>query len=439
MTPKHCFSIFRRLPAILCLCSTALFVAASHADDAARWYKGNTHAHSFWSDGDEFPEMVADWYNSHGYDFLALSDHDRLMAGEKWAPVDHGKRFVPSSVLEKCKQRFGADWLTLREQDGNRQVKLKTFDEVCAKLMEPGKFLLIQNEEISAKVDDHHVHLNAVNLAEAIAPKVGQNVLETLSLNLATVRQQAERLGRPILAHVNHPNWSDYDVAPEDVAAVATAGFFEVCNGGTGIHNFGDATHPGTEKFWDIANTIRIAKMHAPPLYGIAADDAHNYQQFAPTRANPGRAWIVVRAKQLGAESLLEAMNRGDFYASTGVTLRNFAYDAKGRTLAVEVQPESGVRYTIEFIGALEGADPTGQPIEVAAGNGQKPKRPGRRYSPEVGKVLSSVPNTSATYQFTGKELYVRAAVRSDKPITNAPAGEAQTQEAWCQPVGWER
>ncbi|HET8736162.1 MAG TPA: histidinol-phosphatase, partial [Pricia sp.] len=33
------------------------------------WYKGNLHAHSYWSDGDEFPEMIMDGYKTAGYDF----------------------------------------------------------------------------------------------------------------------------------------------------------------------------------------------------------------------------------------------------------------------------------------------------------------------------------------------------------------------------------
>jgi hypothetical protein len=43
-----------------------------------KWYKGNTHTHSYWSDGDDFPEMIMDWYKSHGYDFISLSDHNTL-------------------------------------------------------------------------------------------------------------------------------------------------------------------------------------------------------------------------------------------------------------------------------------------------------------------------------------------------------------------------
>src|SRR6186997_2621450 len=49
-----------------------------------RWYKGNLHTHSLWSDGDDFPEMIVDWYKSRGYHFLALSDHNTLQTGEKW-------------------------------------------------------------------------------------------------------------------------------------------------------------------------------------------------------------------------------------------------------------------------------------------------------------------------------------------------------------------
>ena len=43
-----------------------------------RWYKGSLHAHSTESDGDESPENVAQWFRDHGYDWLVLSDHNRL-------------------------------------------------------------------------------------------------------------------------------------------------------------------------------------------------------------------------------------------------------------------------------------------------------------------------------------------------------------------------
>jgi predicted metal-dependent phosphoesterase TrpH len=416
----------------------AIPAVAAGPNEATRWYRGSTHAHSFWSDGDDFPEMVCDWYQSHGYDFFTLSDHNCLMAGEKWLPVEHGERAVPLAVVEKCRQRFGNDWLEFRGDGDRRQVKLKTYDDLLAKFNEPGKFLLIQNEEITTKSkNDHQVHLNAINLSELIMPTSAETVLETLNANLVTVKEQARRLARPILAHVNHPTWPEYDISAEDLAAAAEADFFELCNAGPWGHHFGDENHPGDERMWDIANTLRIAKMKARPLYAIASDDAHRYHQFAETLPNPGRAWIMVRAAELSADALLGAMAHGDFYASTGVVLRGYTYDPKAKTVHIEVQSEPGVHYTVQFVGTPSGTDPTGEP--VAADPNTKVKQPGRRYSPEIGKVFARVEGASASYQLTGNELYVRAVVRSDKPMANPPAGNVRTEEAWCQPVGWEK
>ena len=42
------------------------------------WQKGNLHTHSFWSDGDDFPEMIIDWYKKNDYQFIALSDHNTI-------------------------------------------------------------------------------------------------------------------------------------------------------------------------------------------------------------------------------------------------------------------------------------------------------------------------------------------------------------------------
>ena len=35
-----------------------------------RWFKGNLHMHSQWSDGHPLPEWAVDWYKSHGYNFI---------------------------------------------------------------------------------------------------------------------------------------------------------------------------------------------------------------------------------------------------------------------------------------------------------------------------------------------------------------------------------
>ncbi len=429
-----------------CVLAWLMFLGAAapfaSGDDGAAgpqlaWYKGNTHAHSLWSDGDDFPEMVADWYKSHGYQFLALSDHDVLMRGEKWHDAHDKDHPIPPAVIDKCRKRFGDAWVETRGEGQKLQVRLKTLEEIRGKLEEPGKFLLIENEEISGKCRDFHVHLNAVNLAEAIKPLEAPTVVDTLRVNLQAAGEQSRRLGRPILVHVNHPNWSWYDISAEELAGAVEARFFEVCNASPSTNRLGDDKHPSADRLWDIANTLRIAEMKARPMYGVASDDAHNYHAFKPDTACPGRGWIMVRAKGLSAAEILDAMERGDFYASTGVLLRNVSFDAQSGSYAVEVDPQPGAQYTIEFFGTIAGYDSRTELVPTTDKKG-KPRPPVRRYSADVGKLLAGVQGTRATYKLTGRELFVRAAVRSDRKMPIPAEGEGPYQEAWCQPVGWQ-
>ena len=43
--------------------------------------------------------------------------------------------------------------------------------------------------------------------------------------------------------------------------------FVEVYNGHPIVHHRGDAFHAPVERLWDIANTIRIARLQSPPRW----------------------------------------------------------------------------------------------------------------------------------------------------------------------------
>src|SRR5678815_1010549 len=104
------------------------------------WYKGNLHTHSLWSDGDDYPEMVADWYKRNGYNFLALSDHNIIADHEHWLSLAKNKG--AEHALKKYADRFGEKWVELRGPEGNREVRLKTLGEFRVPLEEPGHFLM---------------------------------------------------------------------------------------------------------------------------------------------------------------------------------------------------------------------------------------------------------------------------------------------------------
>ncbi|MFO0868976.1 MAG: hypothetical protein U0935_08475 [Pirellulales bacterium] len=405
--------------------------ATAPASNAPRhWYRGNLHTHSLWSDGNDFPEMIVDWYKRSGYHFLALSDHNILSNVEKWLDVDMVAKRGAIGGLERYQERFGADWVVLREKDGKRQVRLKRYDEFRSQFEESGRFTLLQGEEITDSVENLPIHINASNIRDLIRPQGGKSVREVIANNLIAVQAQAQRVGQPILAHLNHPNFG-WAVTAEDMAAVIQERFFEVYNGHPGVHHTGDKQRVGVERMWDIANTIRLADMNSPPLFGLATDDSHNY--FGLRGASPGRGWVMVRAGELTPEALVRAIQAGEFYASSGVELVDVAFDAQQRTLRVQIAPRPGATYVTEFIGTRKGYDRTSAPI---VGDDGQPIRATRKYSADVGKVLAQVTGTTAEYRCRGDELYVRAVVTSSEKPAN-PAFDGQFQQAWTQPVGW--
>ena len=137
--------------------------------------------------------------------------------------------------------------------------------------------------------------------------------------------------------------------------------FFEVYNGHPSVRDLGDATHASTERMWDIINTRRLTELKLGLLYGLATDDAHNYHGMAANRSNTGRGWVMVRAAKLDAASLVLAMEKGDFYSSTGVTLSSLKQSSTEIDLTIEA--EEGVQYTTQFIGTRRGYDATHKPI----------------------------------------------------------------------------
>lgn len=311
----------------------ALSILPDAAQPAGRWYKGNTHTHTLNSDGDSTPDQVVQWYRQHGYQFLVLTDHNFLTS------------------ITALNALHGAD-----EQ-----------------------FLLIRGEEITDKFGDKPLHINGLDVASRVAPQGGTSVTDVLQRNVDAIRAVE---GVP---HINHPNFR-WAVTADELRRVRNNKLFEIFNGHPQVNNVGGGGVPGMEEAWDSILSEGIL------LYGIAVDDAHTFKDPGnPDVAGPGRGWVSVRAPRLEARAILEAMERGDFYASTGVELSE--YEATPSSIRIAVKATLFSKYRIQFIG-------------------------------RGGRVLSERAEASATYTVKGDEGYVRARVL-----------ESNGRVAWAQPM----
>lgn len=391
----------RLITIVFLLAPLAIF--AQKSSDSLKWFKGNTHTHSYWSDGDDFPEMIMDWYKTHGYDFICLSDHNTLAQGEKWKLIPdfpaHERRF------REYLSKYGEDWVKYEVDSAKRiKVKLKTLEEYAPVFEEKDKFLIVQAEEISDRFEKKPIHINAINVKEVIVPRGGTSVTEVMQNNLDAVHEQRQRTGQAMFAHINHPNFM-WGISLEDMMKLNGDRFFEIFNGHPLVNNYGDSTRPGTEEMWDLL-LINCIKKNKPLVYGLATDDSHNYLSYSTRNSNPGRGYIMVRAKDLTASSIIKAMEGGNFYSSTGVELESI--DISKKNLSIKVKGEAGVTYKIQFLGAKTGEE--------------KPR------------VLAVVEGLDAHYKFKKGDTYVRAKIISSKYKEN-PFQEGDYETAWTQPT----
>ncbi len=367
-----------------------------------KYYKGNLHTHSYWSDGDEFPEMIMNWYKDNNYDFLALSDHNIIAEGEKWKTIPKDSLYQ-NAFLDYLK-KYGEDWVEYRKDSAGIHVKLKTLEEFRPLFEKEEEFLIFKAEEVTAYLGKKAVHMGAINIQEELQPVEGNTIVELIQNNLNAIKEQSERTGEPILQHLNHPNFT-YAITAEDIIQIDGERFFEVFNGHPYVNNYGDSIHSSTEKMWDQVN-IAYVQAGKPLLYGLATDDSHHYHKFGSRYSNAGRGWVMVKARELHPHSLIKNMEAGNFYSTTGVALKEVGFVENG--LTVKIEPEKGVDYKIQFIGVKKG-----------------------KMNSEILKIMEG---TSATYKLPEDILFVRAKIISNKLKEN-PYREGDVEVAWTQPV----
>lgn len=390
------------LLALLIACGTP---TASNATDEPRWLRGNTHTHTLWSDGDAPPETAVAWYVDNGYQFLVLSDHNVMQTGERWFDIQPDGRLTPEKV-EDVRTRFGEAWPQTRTVEGIDSMRLRTLEELKARFEMADDFLLVPGEEVTSSHRMAQIHINAINVDEALPALRTGSVQDTIQDNLDAITDWGRRNDRPVLGHVNHPNFQN-SLASSNLARIDGVGFFEVYNGHRSVQNERVGDRPSTEEMWDLALIARLTDPKGGEmLYGIASDDAHDH--YDPDAVSiPGRGWIMVRSDSLDADAIVKAMLEGDFYATTGVELEDVSVTEDSLVVDIATRPE--ITYETVFIIATPGED-------------------------GVRTDLVRTTADPAVHRFKGDELYVRAMVRSSR-VHPRPYQKGDVETAWTQPV----
>jgi hypothetical protein len=342
------------------------------------WYKGNTHTHSTYSDGDTDVKDVIKWYHDNDYQFLFVTDHN--------IPLN------PDSIKLGFTKR--SDFILIPGNEVTDAQSVHTSALYTTAFIPTVNYYSrkLRNEEIS------EAEFQAL-------PKTRAGILEMHTNSIL------EAGGIPVL---NHPNFvSGLQVA--DILPVKNLKHIELFNGHPRVYNWGNELHSAVETKWD------SLLIHGKLLYGIASDDLHHLQKIDRESSNPGRGWIMVNAASLSAQDVMNAIVSGDFYSSTGVFLKD--YCVKNSVISVAVDEKA----TLDELNAGRGY-PRKDFNDVTAG-----------FTIEFigynGKILKSEKSLKAKYKIQPADKYVR--VRVSYSIDHQ--GEFDTYYAWTQPVEAEK
>ena len=240
--------------------------------------------------------------------------------------------------------------------------------------------LMIPGEEVSSRIFGGSVpiHLNAIGIRHVVEPTNLDDIVATLQANVNAIVNAGG------IAQLNHPNL-EWAFNHEHISQVEGANLLEIHNAHAPANGYGAPGKPSVEEMWDLV--LSAGRV----IFGTATDDSHNYHDFTPDASNPGRGWVVVNAPELAVDAIVDGLANGDFYSSNGITLTDLTITEE--SIELEIEPHRSMIFVTTFSG-------------------------------QDGKTLSEVEGHTASYQFNGDKVYVRATVRSSGGT-----------RAWTQPV----
>lgn len=239
--------------------------------NVSQYFKANLHTHSTISDGKFTPEEIKQAYKDRGYQILCLTDHNTI--------VNHSHMNEPDFLM-----LTGLE-VNINSPDWNATTGKTYHMNLIAK--DP------ENLWCPAKI------YRRFPVSEEIENQIQYDNME-LQYGTESINALIERATKKgFLVMYNHPTWSCQSY-PDYIGLKGLWGMelrnTECCMLGHNENNFRvykDILRGGTR------------------VFPLGTDDMHYHRSI-------GKSWIMVGATELSYGSVIEALEKGDFYMSCG-------------------------------------------------------------------------------------------------------------------------
>ena len=242
-------------------------------------YKANMHCHSTLSDGKLSPEELKEYYKSHGYSILAITDHEHLNNNSYLDDED----FLTLTSCEVAIKEFP------------KESTLKNFDMKVCHLNFYAKDQKNVNNFFYNSVYDHFSAVERRNSFEKPEFDV-ERIYGAEGIN-ALIKSAIDN---GFFVAYNHPRWSleNYREYSKYENLWGVEIFNTSCNR-DGIYEYDLNVH---DDFWRDGKRIFVT----------SGDDNHNKidDSFG--------TFVMVEADELKYSKIIDALLKGEFYTSTG-------------------------------------------------------------------------------------------------------------------------
>ena len=248
-----------------------------------KFYKASLHTHSTVSDGKLTPQQVKELYKAQGYSILALTDHHVIAAH----PELNDPEFLALTGIE-----LGVETEDYRPP---QSFYGKTYHvNLIAKKADN----LWQPYAPKAVTDDNRAHVEKARWDQT--PRVYD--LDILQKMLDRAKEEG------FLAIYNHPTWSGNRYP--DYASLKNLWAVEIRNTHNCMMGYDYNNAKVYEDLLMLGNRLSV----------VAADDTHRPHTI-------GGSFTMIGAEALTYEAVIEAMEKGNVYASCGPLIHSLTLD----------------------------------------------------------------------------------------------------------------
>ena len=245
-----------------------------------KYFKANLHTHSHISDGVLSPEEMIGMYRDRGYDILCMTDHNVIAQHQK----ENREDFLLLTGVE----------INLNELDGVSAYK-KTYHIL---------FISKDPHNLWQPVAPPRMRPKAAPYEDLVQaePMPCNYRLESVNAMIARAKEQG------FLAAYCHPEWSGQTYS--DYAGLQGVWAMEIRNNDCSLMGM------DLNNNWVYQNMLEQGKN----IFPLGNDDAHKPEHV-------GGAWIRVGAETLSYSCVMDALERGDFYASCGPEIHSLTLE----------------------------------------------------------------------------------------------------------------